>query len=325
MWAALFPGQGSQSIGMGRFLHDNFASARHIFEEASDVLKIDFKKLCFEGPENDLQLTENTQPALLLVSTATFRVIQETIGVTISAGAGHSVGEYAAVVAAGAVGFSDALRAVRVRGQAMQKAVPLGQGGMVAVLGLTDEQVQALCQWAEKNSGLAPLEPANFNAPGQVVVSGSQKLIDWLKENAKPGEIFSHLSESPRMKLIPLAVSAPFHCSLMKPAEEQMRIVLKDTRFTAAAWPVVQNVTARETTQAETLRSNLVSQVSGAVLWTQCMTRLKALGVTQMIEFGSGKVLSSLAKKIDSNSTAPFNVNSLDDLKRLEQAVLQTP
>lgn len=320
-WAALFPGQGSQSVGMGRFLFDEFAVARQTFEEASDALKIDMKKLCFEGPESDLQLTENTQPALLLVSTATFRVIETQLGVEIAAGAGHSVGEYAAVVASGAVGFSDALRAVRVRGQAMQKAVPVGQGGMVAVMGLSEDQVVKLCRWTEETSGLKPIEPANFNAPGQVVISGSQQAIDWLKANAKP-EIFA--PETPRMKLIPLAVSAPFHCSLMKPAEEEMARVLGATKFSTARFPIVQNVTARETTDAETLRSNLVKQVSGAVKWTSCMTRLKELGVTRSIEFGAGKVLAGLAKKIDSTSEPPLNINGLEDIKTLESALART-
>jgi [acyl-carrier-protein] S-malonyltransferase len=318
MWAALFPGQGSQSVGMGRFLFENFASTRQVFEEAGDTLKLDFKKLCFEGPESDLQLTENTQPALLLVSTATFRVVQETTGVKISVGAGHSIGEYAAVVAAGAVTFSDALRAVRVRGQAMQRAVPVGDGAMVAVMGLTEPQVEKLCAWAQETSGLKPIEPANFNAPGQVVVSGSKQAIDWLRANAK-ADIFA--PESPRIKFIPLAVSAPFHCSLMRPAEEEMRLVLTDTHFKDGAWPIVQNVTAQATTAAATLRENLILQVSGAVRWTQCMARMKELGATKMIEFGTGKVLSGLAKKIDSEAQAPFNINTLDDLKTLEASL----
>ena len=318
MWAALFPGQGSQAVGMGRFFYDNFAVARHAFEEASDALSQDFRELCFEGPESELQLTHNTQPALLLVSTVAHRVAQETTGIKIVAGAGHSVGEYAAVVAAGCLPFTDAIRAVRVRGPAMQKAVPVGQGGMVAVMGLSEEQILKLCKWVEENSGKKPLEPANFNAPGQVVVSGSQEAIDYMKANAKP-EIFA--PETPRMKLIPLAVSAPFHCSLMKPAEEEMRRVLTEMKFGDAQWPIVQNVTANETTFGSVIRENLIRQVSGAVRWTGCMERLKNMGVTRMVEFGSGKVLSGLAKKIDSSMAAPLNIGSLDDLKALEAAV----
>jgi len=321
MWAALFPGQGSQSVGMGKFLYENFAVARETFEEASDSLKLDFKQLCFEGPENELQLTENTQPALLLVSTATFRVVASTIGVHIEAAAGHSVGEYAAAVTAAAVSFGDAIRAVRVRGQAMQKAVPVGQGGMAAVLGLSDEQVSSLCRWAEQESGQFSVEPANFNAPGQVVISGSQKLIDWLREHAKP-EIFA--PEKPRMKLIPLAVSAPFHCRLMKPAEEEMRAVLSDISFEFSQWPIVQNFTAEPTSDGDILRENLVRQVSGPVRWTQCMARLKTMGVKYSIEFGAGKVLNGLAKKIDSAAVPPFNINGLEDLNALEKAIKET-
>lgn len=321
MWAALYPGQGSQSVGMGRVLFENFAVARDTFEEASDTLKINFQKLCFEGPESDLQLTENTQPALLMVSTAAFRVIRTSMGIPIEVGAGHSVGEYAALVSAGALEFPEALKAVRSRGQAMQAAVPIGEGGMVAVMGLTDEQVDFLCKWSEKESGLSPIEPANYNAPGQVVISGSQKLINWMKANVKP-EIFASTGGIPaRMKLIPLAVSAPFHCRLMTPAEEQMRLVLNDITFSAAQWPIVQNVTAQETQDPETLRENLIRQVSGAVRWTQCMGRIKTLGATKMIEFGAGKVLSGLAKKIDSEGPTPFNINTLDDLKNIELAM----
>lgn len=325
MWAALFPGQGSQTVGMGKFLYENFAIARETFEEASDTLKLDFQQLCFEGPENELQLTENTQPALLLVSTATFRVVAATIGVHIEAAAGHSVGEYAAAVTSAAISFSDAIRAVRIRGQAMQKAVPVGQGGMAAVLGLTDEQVSHLCRWAEQESGLLSVEPANFNAPGQVVISGTQKLIDWLREHAKP-EIFAPEKSAvkPRMKFIPLSVSAPFHCRLMKPAEEEMRAVLSDIPFEFSQWPIVQNFTAEPTSDGDILRENLVRQVSGAVRWTQCMARMKTMGVKHYIEFGAGKVLNGLAKKIDSAAVPPFNINGLDDLNVLEKAIKET-
>jgi [acyl-carrier-protein] S-malonyltransferase len=189
---------------------------------------------------------------------------------------------------------------------------------MVAVMGLSEDQVVQLCKWAEETSGMKPIEPANFNAPGQIVISGSQKLIEWLRANAK-ADIFA--PETPRMKFIPLSVSAPFHCSLMKPAEEEMRLVLTHTEFKDAAWPIIQNVTAQDTTSGNVLRENLISQVSGAVRWTQCMGRLKAMGVTRSIEFGSGKVLSGLAKKIDSSAETPFNINTLEDIKTLEQAL----
>lgn len=317
MWAALFPGQGSQSVGMGKYLYENFKSAKESFEEASDALKQDFKKLCFEGPDSDLALTENTQPALLLVSKITFDAVHETTGIKFGAASGHSIGEYAALCTANTLKFSDALRAVRQRGQAMQKAVPVGDGAMLAVLGLEDMDVVALCAWAEKQTGLKPIEPANFNAPGQVVISGSAKLASWIRENAKP-ELFMHPGKTPgRMKLIPLNVSAPFHCSMMNPAEEKMREVLTSTQFNRADWPIVQNYTAEATQDPAVLREQIIRQVSGAVRWTQCMQNLKKMGATRFVEVGAGKVLSGLAKKIDTESEV-LNLNSLDDLKALE-------
>lgn len=316
MWGALFPGQGSQQVGMGKFLVENFRQARERFEEASDVLNQDFKKLCFEGPESDLALTENTQPALLLTSTVMFETVQDTMGLPISAGAGHSVGEYAALVAAGTLRFADAMKAVRLRGQAMQRAVPVGQGGMCAVLGLTDAQAEKLCTWVEEASGERPLQPANYNAPGQVVVSGSAKAIEWLRANFS-SEIFA--PQTPKVRLIPLNVSAPFHCTLMKLAEEEMRAVLTDIPFAKAKWNVVQNFSATESTEPERLRNDLIAQISGAVKWTQCMQRLHTLGVRRAVEFGSGKVLSGLAKKIDSHPVATSNMTSLEELKNFEK------
>jgi [acyl-carrier-protein] S-malonyltransferase len=313
---------------MGRFLFDNFKIAKERFEEASDVLGQNFKKLCFEGPESDLALTENTQPALLLVSTVTYQVAQAEFRLQIGAGAGHSIGEYAAVVCSGALDFADGLRAVRKRGQAMQKAVPVGEGAMLAVLGLNEEQVRKLCLWAELETGLSPLEPANFNAPGQIVVSGSARLIEWVRTNAKTELFLKQEAPLPKMRLIPLNVSAPFHCSLMKPAQDEMRQVLSDLSFKKAAWPIVQNTTAQESQDPEVIRQQLIDQVSGAVRWTDCMQRLKQMGFVQSVELGAGKVLSGLAKKIDSEidsgSRQTLNVNSIDDFKILETAMLET-
>ncbi|MDX9731989.1 MAG: ACP S-malonyltransferase [Bdellovibrionales bacterium] len=328
MWGALFPGQGSQAVGMGRFLFDEFADARMIFEEAGDTLKQDFKKLCFEGPEADLQLTENTQPALLLVSTATYLVVSSLMPFKARAAAGHSIGEYAALVAAGTLSFTDALRAVRTRGQAMQRAVPVGQGAMCAVLGLSDEAVRKLCTLVEEQSGEKPLEPANFNSPGQVVVSGSAKAVEWLRANVKQEWMLENMASDAgaRVKLIPLAVSAPFHCSLMKPAEEEMRDVLTATPFAAPAFAVVQNLTASPSSDVETIRERLIGQISGSVLWTQCQEELMHMEIFNYVEFGAGKVLAGLAKKIASGGAAAenmrvFNMNSLEDLKTLEKAL----
>lgn len=319
-WGALFPGQGSQSVGMGKFLFDEFQTARHLFEEAGDALKQDMKKLCFEGPESDLQLTENTQPALVLVSTVTAQVAHETTGIHIEGGSGHSVGEYAALVHAGVLTFTDALLAVRARGRAMQKAVPVGQGAMCAVLGLQDDVVKKLCAEVEKASGF-PLEPANFNSPGQVVVSGSAKAVEWMRENVKAEWMTEKLgADSGKPKFIPLAVSAPFHCRLMKPAEEEMAVVLKGTSFTAPKTAVVQNLTASSTNSPDEIREKLIGQISGAVLWTQCQQELLSRGITKYVEFGAGRVLQGLAKKIAGDQAQVFGLNSIADLKTLEAA-----
>jgi [acyl-carrier-protein] S-malonyltransferase len=314
-WVSVFPGQGAQHPGMGQFLYDNFKEAKLRFEEASDTLSLDFKKLCFFGNEAELQLTKNTQPALLLVSTATFDVVHALTGFQPKASAGHSIGEYAAIVTSGSMAFTSAIRAVRTRGEAMQEAVPVGAGGMCAVMGMTDSQVHEVCAWVERESKLKPLEPANFNSPGQVVISGDVKAIDWLQANFKK----EALSDPPqRAKFIPLKVSAPFHCSLMKPAEDRMRQVLTDIEFQPSRAPVVQNFTAQPSTQAPDLRENLIRQISAPVLWTQCVQTLVQLGAKQFIEFGPGKVLSGLIKKIDSENLQTFNLNSIEDIQRIE-------
>ncbi len=321
MWGALFPGQGSQSVGMGKFLFEEFALARQLFEESGDTLKINFKKLCFEGPEEALQLTENTQPALLLVSTVSYRVMSSIMPVKTEGAAGHSIGEYAALVASGVLNFPDALRAVRSRGQFMQRAVPVGEGGMCAVLGLSDELVRKMCALVEAQSGEKPLEPANFNNPGQVVVSGSMKAIEWMRANVKPEWVTEHLgADVGRAKLIPLSVSAPFHCSLMKPAEEEMRHVLEATDFNVGRFPVVQNLTAEVADDPKQIRERLIGQISGAVRWTQCQEFLLAKGIDRYVEFGSGKVLAGLTKKIAGDKAKVFGLNSLEDLKALEIA-----
>ena len=317
MWAALFPGQGSQHTGMGQFLYDNFTIAKELFEEASDSLSVDFKKLCFDGPESDLALTHNTQPCLLLVSTATHRVLQSLVPFEPIAGAGHSIGEYAALVAGGSLNFVDAMRAVRKRGEYMQSAVPVGEGAMVAVMGVTPEQIIELCKWTEKTSSLGPVEPANFNAPGQIVASGQSQAIEWLQKNYSP-EAFT--GEAPRrLKFIPLKVSAPFHCSMMQPAEEKMRKTLEDTPFQDSAYPIVQNFTADPVREAAVLRENVIRQISAPVRWVECVEKLVHMGTRKVVELGCGKVLSGLAKKIDSANLETFNINSLDELKALEQ------
>jgi [acyl-carrier-protein] S-malonyltransferase len=316
MMTLLFPGQGSQQPGMGRFLFDNFKIAKETFEEASEALSQDMKKLCFEGSEADLALTENTQPALLAVSTATQRVLKSEYNLRVAAGAGHSIGEYAALVAANVIDFAPAMKAVRTRGQAMQSAVPVGQGGMIATLGLEPDQAKFLCEYVVKNSSHGPLSPANFNSPGQIVLSGSMKAIEWLKANFKP-EIFPEAPK--RAKLIPLNVSAPFHCEMMLPAEKKMREVLTAMEFRTPAFKIVQNFTANFESTPEALRENLIRQVSAPVRWTESMQLLKAQNLTKCVECGAGKVVAGLLKKIDGEAFTVFNTNSLEDLKLIEE------
>ncbi|MGE0764222.1 MAG: ACP S-malonyltransferase [Bdellovibrionales bacterium] len=317
MIALLYPGQGSQHTGMGKFLCDNFKLANHIFEEASDAIKVDLKKLCFDAPESELTLTQNSQPALLTVSTATSRVLNSLVPIKPIAAAGHSAGEYAAAVNAEALEFTAAVRAVRIRGEAMQEAVPAGVGGMAAIMGMTSEHVEAICDWVNKTSGAGPLEPANYNAPGQIVISGTKAAITWLQQNYAPNKV---PGVSGRLKLIPLKVSAPFHCSMMKPAELRMAEVLKQMTFRDARHPIVQNVTAEPVTEAELLRQNLIKQIASPVRWNECVERLRAMGVDTFIEAGCGRVLSGLTKKIDSNVLNTFNINSKEELLAFETA-----
>lgn len=313
MIGLLFPGQGSQFVGMGKVFYDNFKQAQLIFEEGSDALSFDMKKLIFDGPEADLKLTHNTQPAILLVSVAMHEALKSIYKSQEKLCAGHSLGEYSALVSNGVLKFSDAIRTVRTRGELMQKAVPEGKGAMIAVLGCADSDVEKICEWVNKETS-QPLEPANYNAPGQVVISGSADACKWLLENYKTSQLGNEI----KAKFIPLKVSAPFHCSLMMPAQEEMMPVLNDLALNDAEFPIIQNVTALETTDLNIIQKNLVSQISAPVKWVQSVKRLKELGVTRCIEVGPGKVLSGLVKKIDSDALSTFNVESIEDFKKLE-------
>ncbi|MFZ3229246.1 MAG: ACP S-malonyltransferase [Pseudobdellovibrio sp.] len=315
MMTFVFPGQGSQSIGMGSFLYQEFKICRDIFDEASDVIQVDLKKLCFTGSEADLALTENTQPALLTVSTATARVLTEHFGIHANVTAGHSIGEYASLVLGSVLSFKDAIKAVRLRGKAMQSAVPIGHGGMTATLGLSEEQVKFLCQWACEQSGFSPLAAANYNCDGQIVISGNLKVLNWLKDNFK-SEILP--GETKRVKLIPLQVSAPFHCEMMKPAQDKMEEFLNTISFQNSSLPIVQNIHALPETDANILRKNIVSQVSGSVKWTQTMLQLKQMNCETIIECGNGNVLKGLFKKSNADYFKVYSTSTLDDLKLLE-------
>jgi len=313
-FTALFPGQGSQQPGMGKVLFESEAVARQTFEEASDALSFDLKKLCFEGSENDLALTENTQPALLTNSVATLRVYQAKFGLEFGSTAGHSIGEYSSFVLGNVIPFAMAVKAVRLRGKAMQNAVPLGQGSMAAVMGLEPEQVIQLCEITSSEFKAGVISPANFNAPGQIVISGATTALEWLKTQ----KIETFLPEVKRFKLIPLNVSAPFHCAMMRPAEDQMRDFLTPIHFQNSELPILQNYHAKFETEAGKLKENLIRQITGSVLWMQSMETLKNSGMTTCIEFGAGKVIAGLLKKIDSESFKVFNTTSSEDMKMIE-------
>lgn len=315
----LFPGQGSQHSGMGKYLFDNFKSVQYLFEEASEAIHLDMKKLCFDASENELALTENTQPALLLVSTATQHVLTNHFGVQFSFLAGHSIGEYAALVASHVFSFATGIKAVRHRGQSMQSAVPIGKGGMIATLGLSDEQAVFLCNYVTKESSLGPLSPANFNCPGQIVLSGSIEAIDWLKKNYNP----EFTPEWPRKsKLISLNVSAPFHCEMMRPAEKSMAQFFENVEFKNSSTPIIQNFTAEAEVNGLKLKENLIKQVSAPVLWTQSIQKINSLGVGLGIECGASRVLAGLVKKISGEKIKMFSTTSLEDLKAIEVAAM---
>jgi [acyl-carrier-protein] S-malonyltransferase len=286
--AFLFPGQGSQSVGMGRDLATAFPLAQQTFEEANDALGFDLADLCFNGPEEQLRLTEFTQPAIFTVSVAALRVLA-AVGTTADYLAGHSLGEYSANVAAGAIEFSAAVRTLRRRGQLMQQAVPAGEGAMAAVLGMQEEDVAAVCQDASREVG-APVEPANLNTPEQTVISGATVAVERAVALAR---------ERGAKRALMLHVSAPFHCSLMQPAQDALAPVLEGISFSSATIPVVVNVDAKLVTEAAELRDALVRQVTGAVRWTESMQLLIAQGVTTFVEVGPGKVLSGLLRQID--------------------------
>jgi [acyl-carrier-protein] S-malonyltransferase len=286
--AFLFPGQGSQSVGMGRDLASAFPLALQTFEEANDALGFDLTDLCFNGPEEQLRLTEFTQPAIFTASVAALRVLAAA-GVTADYVAGHSLGEYSANVAAGVIRFADAARTVRRRGQLMQQAVPAGQGAMAAILGMPPESVVAVCQDASREVG-APVEPANMNAPEQTVISGVTAAVE---------QAITLARERGAKRAVMLQVSAPFHCSLMQPAQDALAPVLQGIPFSVAKVPVVVNVDAEAVTEGGKLRDALVRQVTGTVRWTESMQLLIAEGVTSFVEVGPGKVLSGLMRQID--------------------------
>ncbi|HLU68158.1 MAG TPA: ACP S-malonyltransferase [Kofleriaceae bacterium] len=304
--ALLFPGQGSQKVGMGAALREAFAPARRVFEEADDALGMSLSKLCAEGPEADLTRTENTQPAILTTSIAALRALEEERGpVPFEAAAGHSLGEWTALVAAGALDFSDAVRLVRLRGQAMQEAVPVGQGAMAAILGLDPVAVTELC--AEAAQGEV-CQPANFNGGGQIVISGHAGAVDRAMAAAKT---------KGAMRAVALQVSAPFHCPLMQPAADRLREALADIAIKPLRVPVVSNVTAQPNHDAGEVARLLVEQVTAPVRWEESMLRLEQDGVSRALELGAGSVLRGLCKRI-ARGISVVSVGEPDDIRSLE-------
>jgi [acyl-carrier-protein] S-malonyltransferase len=288
--AFLFPGQGSQAAGMGKELAALYPVARHTFQEADDALGFAISKLCFEGPDEQLKLTENTQPAILTMSTAVARVLQEK-GIVPQYAAGHSLGEYSAHVCAGTFSFADAVRTVRDRGRFMQEAVPAGEGGMAAILGMPLDQLQQVCADAAQGEVVSP---ANINSPDQIVISGHQKAVERAAELAK---------ERGAKRAVMLVVSAPFHCALMQPAQDRLATDLQALHFNDPELSVVANIDAAPKPTGEDSRQALVRQVTGAVQWSKCMQTLIGSGVKTFVEVGPGKVLTGLMRQIDRSQT----------------------
>ena len=307
--AFLFPGQNSQYAGMGRDLADKFAVARQTFEEADDALGFSISKLCFEGPDDQLKLTEFQQPAICTVSVAALRVLAEK-GVTPPLVAGHSLGEYAANVAAGSLPFADAVRTVRQRGKFMQEAVPQGKGAMAAVLGLSSEETARACGHAAAETQ-SVVSAANFNSPEQTVISGDAPSVERAAALCK---------ERGAKRVVMLQVSAPFHCALMQPAQDRLAELLRAIDFAAPRIPVTVNVDAKLVSEPAALRDALIRQVTGAVRWVESVRLLIAQGPTAFVEVGPGKVLSGLMRQIDRSQTC-VNVEDEASLTKVLQMV----
>jgi [acyl-carrier-protein] S-malonyltransferase len=303
--AFLFPGQGSQAIGMGREFYDNFRCAKDVFQEVDEALKQNLTKIIFEGPEADLVLTENAQPALMTVSLAVMRVLEKEGGIdlsqTASYVAGHSLGQYSALCAAGGLSLSQTAQLLKIRGQAMQRAVPLGQGAMAALLGLELPAVETIIQEAAQGQ---ICEIANDNSPGQIVISGHREAIERAVDLSK---------DHGAKRSVILNVSAPFHCALMEPARLAMKEALEAVNIKDPLVPLLDNVSAESVQSGEALRTLLVEQVTGRVRWRESILKMAAKGVTTTIEIGAGKVLTGLSKRITPTLEA-FSLNTPYDM-----------
>ena len=307
--AFVFPGQGSQSVGMGKELVEKYPAARDVFAEADSALAYSLSQLCFEGPEEKLKLTEITQPAILTVSVAVDRVLAEH-GIRPQFVVGHSLGEYSAHVAAGTLRFADAVRTVAKRGRYMQEAVPVGTGAMAAILALDLGAIEGACRQAQQETG-GTVSPANINSLDQIVISGAKTAVERASELAK---------EKGAKRAVMLPVSAPFHCALMQPAQDRLAQDMRSLSFSKPSVPVVTNVDAQAIQDPEKARDALIRQVTGAVQWVRCVQALIAAGVQMFVEVGPGKVLTGLLRQIDRSKTG-LNVENEDSLQKTLAAV----
>ena len=308
MSALLFPGQGSQTVGMGIEFYTNFELVKKIFKEADDKLKYPISKIILEGPEDKLQLTQNTQPAILTVSYSIFRVLKDEFDFDFSSFkffAGHSLGEYSALVCSDCLNFEDALHLLHERGKAMQEAVPIGKGSMIAILGMKTQEILSLLELQNNDDGVC--EIANDNANGQVIVSGNKEKV----------ESFQNILKEKKIKSIPLKVSAPFHCSLMKPAANIMKDKIKITNFKKPQFRIINNVNANPEENPENIKSLLIEQIFSTVKWRETILKMREEGVKNFVEIGPGKVLTGMVKRTVKDAIG-FSINSIADIKNLK-------
>ena len=309
--AFVFPGQGSQFVGMGEAFFNSMPEAKAMYEEANDVLGKDIQSICFKGPEETLTLTENTQPAILIHSIIALKMLRDH-DIDCVLAAGHSLGEFSALVAAGALRFRDAVRLVSLRGRFMQEAVPIGVGAMAAIIGMPVEQIRALCDEASNNDQL--VQPANLNSPEQTVIAGHKEPVEKVSQVAK---------ESGAKKAVMLPVSAPFHCPLMKPAEIKLQQELEKTDFQDPSFPVITNVEAKPNSKGEEAKAALVKQVCSPVRWAETMQAIAGQGIQTVVELGPGKVLSGLMRRFDKNIKC-YQVNDPNSLEQTVAALKQS-
>lgn len=300
--AFVFPGQGAQKVGMGKDFFDNYDVAKKMFKEADEALGYSIMKMCFEGPEEDLKLTANTQPTILTISCIANEILKEN-GVQPEITGGHSLGEYSALVAAGVLKFQDAVALVHKRGAYMQEAVPVGEGGMAAIIGVDREKIVEICQSVSAES---PVQAVNFNCPGQIVIAGATRGVELAVEELKAAGA---------KKAVILPVSAPFHSTLMKPAAEKLAVELDKVTLSDARIPVVANVNAQVLTKAEDIKASLVAQAASPVLWEDCVAKMKEFGADVLLEAGPGKTLCGFNRRID-KSIKSLNVEDVESLEK---------